>query len=71
MKVSLHGAPIGRWEDRSASAVITRISLISVEGLVLIYSIVFVLALAAMVGAVAGGAIFGSTRSISLLDRSA
>jgi hypothetical protein len=53
MKASLHGAPIGRWEDRSASAVITRISLISVEGLVLIYSIVFVLALAAMVGAVA------------------
>ena len=77
------------------SVAITRISLTSVEGLVLIYSIVFVLAVAAMVGAVAGGAmlglvtsstvklllgvlfivsagkIFGSTRLISLFDRSA
>jgi len=53
MKGVLYGAPIGRWKDRSASAVITRISLTSAEGLVPIYSIVFVLALAGMVGAVA------------------
>jgi hypothetical protein len=53
----------GRWEDRSASAAITRISLTSGEGLVPIYSIVFVLALAAMVGAVAGGAMLGLVTS--------
>jgi hypothetical protein len=53
MKAFLYGAPIGRWENRPPSAAITRISLTSVEGLVPIYSIVFVLALAAMVGAVA------------------
>ena len=59
MKAFFYGAPIGLWEDGSASAAVTRISLTSGEGLVPIYSIVFVLALAAMVGAFAAGVMRG------------